>query len=103
VTAVRRRGGSSPTAAPSTIIAAPQQGTHEQSTGSRVTFAVGYEPSGARRRWLLVVLVCNACEGTHHHYADSPHGGIRRRGCGTGFYDLRAHPVLGAHPSPGAA
>ena len=31
-------------------------------------WAVGYPPSGHRRRWLLIVKTCTACRGSHHHY-----------------------------------
>jgi hypothetical protein len=56
-------------------------------------WAVGYPPSGHRRRWLLIVKTCTACRGSHHHYT-GPHGARRRRGCGAGSYYLKPRPKL---------
>jgi hypothetical protein len=70
---------------------ATKRRTHTNETPS--TWALGYPPAGKRARWLLVVQRCSRCLGSHGHYTGSQ-GGVRRRGCGSGFYDLRVRPAL---------
>lgn len=65
-----------------------------QSNDIAPVWAVAYPPAGLRQRWLLVVLRCSECCGSHGHYTGST-GGIRRRGCGRGSYLVRPRPMLG--------
>jgi hypothetical protein len=65
-----------------------------KSTDAPPVWAVAYPPSGCRRRWLVVVLRCSECQGSHHHYLGNNTGAVRRRGCRAGSYYLKPRPPL---------
>lgn len=53
--------------------------------------AVVYPPSFRRRLHVVVVESCPYCATAHVHRSGSV-GGVRRAGCGRGWYDVR--PIL---------
>jgi hypothetical protein len=65
-----------------------------ESNDAPAVWAVAYPPAGHRRRWLVVVLRCTQCQGSHHHYLGDNTGGLRRRGCGAGSYYVRPRAAL---------
>lgn len=55
-----------------------------------LAFAHAYPPSGRRQYWLLLVVSCPLCHGTHHHRGGRA-GGLRQASCGRGQYMVRPH------------
>jgi hypothetical protein len=92
VSAPRRRGGDRGKAAATNTINTADFG-NAQPTDAPPIWTIGYPPAGRRSRWLLIVQRCDACSAAHSHYGGL-NGGIRRRGCGAGGYDLRVRTAL---------